>query len=446
MLTILGSRRTYCDRVSRRDALRVGVLGGVLGGGGLTLADLLGARARAATTAPAAAPRRRSVIQVFLGGGPSHFETFDPKPAAPAEIRGPYAPIATRVPGTFVSSPLPKLAAIADRFTIIRSCAHENPGHGGGQRYIHTGYQSVSLEGELPHDYPAVGSITSRVKGAMHRGMPNFLVLGGNDGAPAYLGPAYAPFKVYSTGKPIGLELTPSIKLERLDDRRALRTSLDRLRRDIDAGRSMDSLDSLETQAFELLTSTKAHEAFDVSKESAASRARYGDHEAGKNLLLARRFVEAGAGFVTIRLGQWDHHGNAGGTITGGSDINAPQLDQSTSALITDLAERGLSDDVLVLIWGEFGRTPRINQFFGRDHWPQAMSVVVAGGGLKMGQVVGATDRKGERPADRMLSPGDVWATVYRQLGIDPSQSFVNGSGRPIAILGHGEPIRELVG
>jgi len=443
MLNVLGSRREYCDRVSRRDALRIGMLGGA----GLTLVDLLGARARAATTAsgPVAAPRR-SVIQVFLGGGPSHFETFDPKPDAPAEIRGPYAPIATRVSGTFVSSPLPKLASIADKFTIIRSCAHENPGHGGGQRYIQTGYPSASLEGELPHDYPAVGSITSRVKGAMHRGMPNFLVLGGNDGQPAFLGPAYAPFKVYSTGKPVGLELTPSIKLDRIGDRRALRARLDRLRRDIDAGRSMDSIDALEIQAYELLTSTRAHEAFDLGRESAESRARYGDHEAGKNLLLARRFVEAGAGFVTIRVGQWDHHGNAGGTITGGSEVNAPQLDQAAAALIADLAERGLADDVLVLIWGEFGRTPRINQFFGRDHWPQAMSVVVAGGGLKMGQVVGATDRKGERPADRLLSPGDVWATVYRQLGIDTEQSFVNAAGRPIPILGHGAPIRELIG
>jgi uncharacterized protein (DUF1501 family) len=207
----------------------------------------------------------------------------------------------------------------------------------------------------------------------------------------------------------------------------------------------MDAMDELERQALEMLSSTAAHEAFDVSQESDATRERYGQHEFGKCLLLARRFIEAGAGIVSVRVGSWDHHGNAGGTVTSGVNDNNVPLDQALSALLVDLAERGLSDDVVLWCWGEFGRTPRINKFQGRDHWPQAMSVLMSGGGIQPGIVVGSTTKKGEHPADRALSPADVLATVYRQLGIDPTRQFLNTAGRPISILGHGEPIAELV-
>ena len=437
VLSMFGKRESTCDRIDRRNVLRIGMLGGT----GLTQADWLAAKSCAETT-NATAPK--AVIQVFLGGGPSHYETFDPKPDAPVEIRGPYSPIATNVAGTQVCETLPLLARLADKYSLIRSCCHDNPGHGGGQRYVITGYKSASLEGELPHDYPATGSIVSRVRGSMQHGMPTFLCFGG-DGSPEFLGPAFAPFKVYSTGKPVGLEVNPSMKLERMDDRRQLRKSLDNLRRQADTQRLMNSLDTLEQQAYEMLTSTAAHEAFDLKLESDSTRQRYGEHEAGKCCLLARRFIEAGAGFVTLRMGSWDHHGNAGGTITSGMQQNGPPLDQSVSALISDLDERGLSEQVIVLVWGEFGRTPRINQFFGRDHWPQAMSVLLAGGGLKMGRVIGATNRKGEYPADRALSPGDILATVYRQLGINIEHSFINNAGRPIPILNHGAVIPELV-
>jgi hypothetical protein len=276
--------------------------------------------------------------------------------------------------------------------------------------------------------------------------MPTFMQCGNsNDGDPAFLGPAFGAFQVYSTGKPVGLEVNPSVKLNRLEERRYLRSQFDSWKRQGDTGKYMDSLDSLEQQAFEMLSSTKTHEAFDLKLEPEAIRTRYGDHDAGKSCLLARRFVEAGAGFVSLRIGSWDHHGNAGGTVTSGMKDNAPKFDQAVAALIADLAERGLSENVLVLVWGEFGRTPRINSSAGRDHWPQAMSVVMAGGGLKTGQVLGATNKKGEHPIDRACSPADVIATVYRQIGIDPNESFINNAGRPIPILNHGSPIAELV-
>jgi hypothetical protein len=442
MWTIVGKRNRLCDGVSRRTMLQVGALGA-----GFALADLLWLRASAqARGSTGTAAQSRQAILVFLPGGPSHYETFDPKPDAPLEIRGPFGPIATSVPGTFISETLPQLAKIADKYSLIRSCCHDNSGHGGGQRYVQTGYKSASLEDELPHDYPAAGAIISKVRGAMHGGLPTYIhVPNGDDGGAKFLGNAYDAFEVYSTGKPVGLDVRPTLKLDRLADRRSLRESLDRLKRHEDNRQVMDSMDELERQALEMLSTTAAHEAFDVGQESEATRTRYGQHEFGKCLLLARRFIEAGAGIVSVRVGSWDHHGNAGGTVTSGVQDNNVPLDQALSALISDLSDRGLAERVVLWCWGEFGRTPRINQFQGRDHWPQAMSVLMSGGGLKSGVVVGATTKSGEQPADRALSPADVLATVYRQLGIDTRQQFTNNAGRPISILSHGAPIRELI-
>jgi len=438
--TILGSQEQTCDRIDRRNFLKVGALGGA----GLTLADVLRARGLAADGTVRSKPR--SAILVFLAGGPSHFETFDPKPRAPIEFRGPYNPISTNVSGISISETLPLLAGVADRYSLVRSCCHENPGHGGGQRQVQTGYKSASLEHELPHDYPVLGSVVAKVRGTMQRGLPTFIRCpDSNDGGAAFLGNEYNPFPVYSTGKPVGLEVNSSIPLARLSDRRTLRSKFDTLIRQGHEKRAMDAMDAMEQDAFEMLTSTAAHEAFDLGREPEATRERYGKHDAGKSLLLARRFIEAGAGVVSVRIGSWDHHGNAGGTVISGSKENCPPLDQGLSALLADLADRGLSDDVLVWCWGEFGRTPRINNTAGRDHWPQAMSVLMAGGGLASGQVVGSTSAKGEYASDRIVSPADVLATIYRQLEIDPTQQFVNTAGRPIPILPHGEPIRELL-
>jgi uncharacterized protein (DUF1501 family) len=439
MWSVVGKRNPHCDGVHRRTLLQVGAIASA----GLTLPDLVRLRA---TSGASEAARSRQAILVFLPGGPSHYETFDPKPEAPLEIRGPFGPIATSVPGLAISETLPQLAALADKYSLVRSCCHDNSGHGGGQRYVQTGYKSASLEDELPHDYPAVGSIISKVRGPMHGGLPTYIhVPNGGDGGAKYLGNAYDAFSVYSSGKPVGLDVRPALKLDRLADRRGLRASLDRMARQLENRRAMDAMDELERQALEMLSSTAAHAAFDVSQESAATRDRYGKHEFGKCLLLARRFIEAGAGIVSVRVGSWDHHGNAGGTVTSGVQDNNVPLDQALSALIADLHDRGLSENVVLWCWGEFGRTPRINQFQGRDHWPQAMSVLMSGGGIRPGVVVGATTKKGDQPADRALSPGDVLATVYQQLGIDGRQQFVNTAGRPISILSHGEPIDELV-
>jgi hypothetical protein len=439
MWTITGKSNRHCDGIRRRTLLQVGALASA----GLALPDLLRLRATSAASDEA---KSRQAILVFLPGGPSHYETFDPKPEAPLEIRGPFGPIATSVPGTFISETLPQLAKIADKYSLIRSCCHDNSGHGGGQRYVQTGYKSASLEDELPHDYPAAGSIISRVRGPMHGGLPTYIhVPNGDDGGAKFLGNAYDAFEVYSTGKPVGLDVRPTIKLDRLEHRRELRASLDRLTRQRENRPAMDAMDELERQALEMLSSTAAHEAFDVTKESDTTRERYGKHEFGKCMLLARRFVEAGAGIVSVRVGSWDHHGNAGGTVTSGVQDNNLPLDQALSALIGDLHERGLSERVVLWCWGEFGRTPRINQFQGRDHWPQAMSVLMSGGGIRLGMVVGETTKSGEQPADRALSPADVLATVYQQLGIDVRQQFLNNAGRPISILSHGKPIRELV-
>lgn len=438
MLTLHGSRFTACDGVPRRNFLKVGALLS----GGLTLPDLF--RARAAASADETA-KPRSAILIYLAGGPSHIETFDPKPDAPSEFRGPYSPIATNVSGVQICETLPLLAKIADKYSIVRSCAHDNPGHGGGTRYIQTGYKSASLEDELPHDFPVVGSVVSKVRGAMTRGMPTFVRCPPtNDGGPAFLGNSYGAFNVYSTGVAVGLNLSPVVPLARLQDRRSLRQALDHMQRETDDRRRMDALDDLEQNAFDMISRPAAREAFDINKESAEMRDRYGKHEAGKCCLLARRFIEAGAGLVSVRIGSWDHHGNAGGTVTSGMKENAPPLDQALSALITDLHERGLSDQVLVWCWGEFGRTPRINNTFGRDHWPQAMSVLLSGGGIRPGQVLGTTSKKGEYPIDRRVGPAEVLATVYRQLGIDSSREFYASGNRPIAILNHGVPIDGL--
>ncbi len=436
MWTILGSRATHCDGLSRRNFLKVGALLS----GGLTLPGLLHCRADAPKTEP------RSAILIYLGGGPSHYETFDPKPDAPSEIRGPYKPIATSVPGLSISETLPRLAKVAPKYSLIRSCAHDNPGHGGGNRYVHTGYKSASLEFEQPHDYPAVGSWVSKVRGAMSNGMPTFIRCpASNDPGPAFLGNAYNPFDVYSTGRPLGATVTPILPLARVQDRRTLRDAFDTVQRHGAEKSKMDAMDDLERQAFEMISKPAARLAFDLEREPLPVRERYGTHEAGKSFLLARRFIEAGAGIVSVRMGSWDHHGNAGGTVKTGTEENCPPLDQALAALLTDLDDRGLSERVLVWCWGEFGRTPKINNTFGRDHWPQAMSVLMSGGGLKSGVVVGATNKKGEEPVNRPLSPADVLATVYRQLGVDPAQSFPTSGNRPVSILNHGTPIEELI-
>ncbi len=442
MLDFLGSRHPGgCGDLSRRDLLRVGSFAL----GGLTLPTLLKSKALAAGNATAPA---KSAILLWLAGGPSHFETWDPKPEAPADIRGPFGSIPTKLPGLIISDLFPKLAGVADKLSIVRSCCHAESGHGGGERWVMTGYPSRSPEFELPHDYPKVGSVVAKMRGANRFGMPAHMAVppaGVNRNSAAYLGAAYDPFQLYSNGRLSEMRLDGIVPRPRLEERRRLRQALDGLNRDFDASGRMASMDALEQQAFEMVAGGAAQTAFDASEEPQNVRDRYGSHEWGKCCLLARRLVEAGTTFVTVSVGSWDQHGSAGGSIKDKYTEYAPQLDQAVSALLCDLDDRGLLDETLVYLLGEFGRTPRVNKTGGRDHWPQAMSVLMAGGGLRRGLVVGATSSNGEHPTERRLSPADLLATVYRQLGIDYRREFLNGEGRPIKLLAEGEPIRELV-
>lgn len=441
MFDVFGAKGAgFCDGLRRRDFLRVGGLAL----GGLTLPELLRSRAVAGENTATA----KSAILLYLPGGPSHFETWDPKPEAPAEIRGPFGAISTKVPGLQIGELFPKHAQIADKFSIVRSCCHTNSGHGGGQRWVMTGYNSRSPEFELPHDYPAVGSVVAKMRGPNRYGVPACMAVPPSNlhkNSAAYLGAAYNPLQLYSNGRLSGLNLDSVVKPARLADRRQLRESLDRLRREADAAGQMNAMDDLERQALEIVTGNAAKEAFDASKETPETRDRYGSHEWGKCCLLARRLVEAGVTFVTVSVGSWDQHGSAGGTIKDKYREYAPQVDQAVTALIEDLEQRGRLDDTTIFLWGEFGRTPRINNTGGRDHWPQAMSVLLTGGGLRRGQVIGATNRKGEHPTDRTLGPADVLATIYHTLGVDYRREFTNGEGRPIKLLAEGDPIRELV-
>jgi Protein of unknown function (DUF1501) len=443
MLDVPGARRGRgCGGLRRRDFLRVGSLAF----GGLSLSDLL--RHRAFGGEAARSPRAKSGILLWLPGGPSHFETWDPKPHAPSEIRGPFGAVPTKVTGLTISDLFPRLAGIADKFSVVRSCCHAESGHGGGERWVMTGYASRSPEFELPHDYPKVGSVVAKMRGSNRRGMLPFMAVPPSNlhnNSAAYLGVAYNPLELYSNGRQWEMQLEAVVKPPRLEARRELRQALDRIRRDADASGLMDSMDSLEQQAFEMVSGGAAREAFDPSKEPDAVRERYGAHEWGKSCMLARRLIEAGTTFVTVSVGSWDQHGSAGGTIKDKYTEYAPQVDQAVTTLLTDLDERGLLDETVVYLLGEFGRTPRINKTGGRDHWPQAMSVLMTGGGIRRGIVVGATSPNGEHPIDRTLGPADILATVYHQLGVDYRREFINGEGRPVKLLPGGEPIRELV-
>jgi hypothetical protein len=462
--------------VSRRSFLQWGALGL----GGLSLADAMRVRA-AASGSPTSGHRDldTSVIFIWLPGGPPHMETYDMKPDAPEEYRGLFRPIRTNVPGIDVCELLPLHAKVADRYTLIRSIAHEFADHGGGHKRFLTGREPAEPTGFV-NDHPMVGSIVAKVRERRNVGVPNY-ISGTNPGraavdtysfGAAYLGNAYVPFN--APGDPSdpkfevkNLALAPQLS-DRLDDRVTLLKGFDQLRREIDTSGMMGAMDEFNQRAINLLTSPKAREAFDLSREPDALRDRYGRHAWGQRALMARRLVEAGASFVTMvmenpyqsgvpQLNQgvynWDSHG-VNAHIFDDAYVRLPIYDQAVTALIEDLYDRGLDKKVLLVVTGEFGRTPRINSQIGsrtgvmqpgRDHWPSAMSVLVAGGGMRTGQVVGATTAKGERPKERPLTPNDLWATVYRHLGIDYEASFPDHSGRPMPILPYGEPIAELL-
>ncbi len=448
--------------ISRRGFLEVGSLAL----GGLTLNGLL--RSRAVAEQAGLAPTDTSVILIWLQGGPSHMETYDLKPEAPADYRGECVPISTVAPGMDICEYLPRHAQVADRFTLIRSISHGFANHAAGAGRFLSGYKPFKLLDPLAQ-FPCLGPVVSKMlEGRRDPSVPRYVANATNvyGGGCASLGPAYLPFVVGGDPnapdfKVENLSLLPQIK-DRLDDRRLLLGAFDGLRRDIDRSRMMESMDKYSQEAVSLLTSNKAQKAFDLSEESPQIRDKYGRHKWGQRALLARRLVEAGTSFVTMQMqnpgisgatGNWDTHA-VNCHLFDDARARLPVFDRAVAALIEDIYERGLDKKVMVIVSGEFGRTPHINPQKGtqsgvmqpgRDHYPGAMSVLVSGGGMATGQVIGSTTAKGERPKDRKLDPNDLLATVYRFLGIDFKATVPDKSGRPTPLIPYGTPIQELL-
>lgn len=441
MLEFIGRGHRTCDGVSRRTFLKVGSLAL----GGLTLPGLL--RLRAAQKSSMSP--RRSVILIWQAGGPSHLDMYDLKPNAPAEIRGEFKPINTNVPGIQIGEHLPHQARIMDKLAILRSAYHTNAGHGMGSQWMLTGYQpTIEVNDNI---YPSTGSVVARVRGPNEPGLPAYVNLPRvlSLGKAAYLGASYNPFAPDSDPNSPGfqvrnLRLPGRVDASRLNRRRELLQELDKIRRDIDTRGDIEGLDTFYRDGLEMVTNTKAQRAFDIQKEPDKLRECYGRNDLGQCCLLARRLVEAGVTFVTIQAGGgWDTHGDNFKQLK----VNLlPKFDQAVAALVSDLYDRGLQNEVLVMAMGEFGRTPRINPQAGRDHWPGAMSILYAGGGLNMGQAIGTTNAGAEYPTSKPATPGCVLATMYHVLGIDYHHAFYDQAQRPLPILSEGEPIADLIG
>lgn len=434
MLNLFSDRRFRdCEGATRREFLKIGALGS----GALSLPGLLAARAEA--KAAGLPTKDTSVVWLWLGGGPTHVETFDPKLTAPAEYRSVTGELSTALAGVTVGGTLPKLARVADKMAFVRSFAHTNSGHGGGTHFVMTGYDNRMIDnGGLP-TRPSMGSIVARVRGANHHatGMPTFVRLGriASDG-PAFLGPAYAPFDPSGQARK---NMNLLVSDERLNDRRALLGDLDRLKSRLDNDKLVDGLSRFEQQAFNLVLGN-ASAAFDLKDEDPRLVANYGKG-LGEQMLRARRLCEAGCGFVTLSYGGWDMHGQ----IKRSMERRSPQLDQAVSAFVQDTYDRGLSEKILLVITGEFGRTPKVNRNAGRDHWAPLSTLALAGGGLQMGQVVGESAAKVDVPHSTPIRPQDLMATVFQVLGIAPKLQFINQAGRPVTMLEEGRPIAELV-
>jgi hypothetical protein len=429
---------------------------GVLGAWGLGLGDLLRIEARA--TLP---KRLASVIILWMRGGPSHIDMWDPKPDAPVEYRGEFGTISTTESGITLSDMLPSCAAIMGDWSIVRSLTHADPGHSTADQLCFTGY----APGPNPdvNVMPSCGSVVARQLGRTSPELPPYVMIPKMvpGTGPAYLGVACKPFETGADPAQPGpfrlpnFSLPQGVTLERVGDRRGLVSSFDQLRRDLDGSGQLDALDRFDHQAWDILTSPKARDAFDLDREPGAVRARYGFQPAfdpgaanrcgapnwSQRMLLARRLVEAGVRLVTVDLRWWDTHVQGFDSLRRGF---LPRFDRAYSALIQDLKARGLLESTLVVAWGEFGRTPRVNNDAGRDHYPSVFSAAIAGGGVVGGRVVGASDGKGAFPRSNPKPPHDVLATAYRHLGVDTSLQYENHAGRPIAVLPYGTPIEEL--
>ncbi len=434
MFNLFSSRKgTNCEGKTRRDFLKVGALGL----GGLMLPDLL--RARAAAAAEGKSTRKTSVVWLWLGGGPTHIETFDPKMDAPVEFRSTVGAVKTSLPGVEFGGVFPEMAKVADKMAVVRSFAHTNSGHGGGTHWVMTGYDFKGADNNMPQIKPGLGAIVARHRGANNpqTGLPTYVRLNGIMGdGPAWLGSACAPFDVGGNAR---TNMNLKVSLDSLADRRSLLNGFDQINRDIDHSGQMRGLDSFEHEAFDLILS-RARDTFDINREDPRTRDRYGKG-LGEQLLMARRLCEAGVGFVTIQHGGWDMHG----TIAQSMKQTAPAVDHAVAAFIEDTTARGVDDDVLLVITGEFGRTPRINGGAGRDHYAPLSTLALAGGGLKMGQVVGESSAKAELPKTTPLTPQDLMATVFHVLGLPQDLHYKDQGGRPVPMVDGGKPIAELV-
>jgi hypothetical protein len=425
MLTIFGQRQRFCDGISRRNFLKIGAFGA-----GLSLAGML--RARAATPTSTS---RKSAIMIYLPGGPSHLDMYDLKPEAPMEFRGEFKPIQTNVPGVQICEHMPLQAQMWDKLACVRSLVSVDE---HSDSLVMTGY---SENANRTQHHPSFGAVVSKLRGsAASNDVPPFVSLRGMAPGtePGYLGIAHRPFTPDGPGLQ-NLRLPGGVDMNRMDDRKALLSSFDSVRRDIDQTGTMNGIDTFTARAFDMVASGTVRRALDLSREEPRTRDRYKGCE---QFLTARRLIEAGVGCVTLAIGGWDTHGSNFKTLK----TQLPVVDRGVANLINDLHDRGMEKDVVTVMWGEFGRTPKVNgNDGGRDHWGPAMSALVAGGGLKMGQAIGATNSRGETPRDRKYMVPQLLATLYHALGIDPSMTFPNGSGRPMYILDDREPVSELL-
>ena len=445
-----GQSGRYCDGLSRRSFVQVGMAGLA----SLSLPQLL----RARNQSSAEGRKQTSTILLWLDGGPSHIDTYDMKPEAPENCRGIWKPIKTNVPGIEITEMFPRQAGLADKFALIRSLHHGEGDHYTGTHLMLTG-RTAGVSGQaIPGKFPSIGSVTTKVAGPRQAGMPPYISVpmamttgqrpgyfGGN-----FLGPQYDPFQPggdpnqddYSIKK---FNLPAKMTIDQLEDRQHLLGTLDQFRRETESS-VVDTMDQFQREAYDLVASGRAATAFQMGQENPKLRERYGRNGWGQSTLLARRLVEAGATFVTVQLGGWDNHYD----LEAAYKRYLPQVDSAVASLLEDLEDRGLLDTTLVLVLGEFGRTPWMNNGNngkakpGRDHWGRAMTCLAAGGGVQGGRVIGATDARAERPTELPLTPADLHATIFHVLGVDPKLRYPDRNGRPVDAIHDGKPIGQL--
>jgi len=452
-----GRHRRYCDGVSRRSFLQLGVAGMASVGLGTVL------RAQGQSLAPGANPKDTSIIMIWLDGGPGHMDTYDMKPEAPPEYRGLWSPIKTNVKGIEVTELFPLHAKIADKYSVVRSMHHDNGDHFAAAHLLLTGRPGASGVDQT-QKYPGVSAIAAKLAGPRKKGLPAHIAVpysstvGIRPGyfTGNYIGKEGDPFE--TNGDPnaekynvSNLNLPGGMTIDRLDDRRCLVKKLDRVRKEVDSSGVMESMDQYEQKAFDLVTSAEARAAFDIGSETPEVRKSYGRHSLGQSCLLAARLAQAGATFITVHSAGWDDHWD----LKKGMERKLPPVDEAVYGLINDLQRRGIFEKTLVILCGEFSRTPKMNDGGnggpagsmgtpGRDHWGNAMAVMMAGAGVKGGRLIGSTNRLGESPVDRPYTPWDLHRTIYHVLGVNPDVAFLNHAGRPVPAIEGGQVIREL--